>query len=218
MNQTFEKVEKHLYKRQYPTAGGDWSTKFYGIFTCWDKERRTFPLGDSLQDARDELGRLRTLNKGRHDWDGEKKKVEEQKRRAITFSQWGNRYFTDQLSPNALRQTRLTGKNDHSRCWMVFLATCRLWILAGPESSNIERRGELRVSGSSRSIARFHFSANSSTLPPARRIRSLKASPVQGTAAVGNKQRTYRDHRRRGLRRDSLTHETSGTALPYCPL
>jgi hypothetical protein len=74
----------------------------------WDlhllgQRRRTFPLGDSLQDARDELGRLRTLNKGRHDWDGEKKKVEEQKRRAITFSQWGNRYFTDQLSPNALR-------------------------------------------------------------------------------------------------------------------
>lgn len=26
MKQTFECVEKHLYRRQYQTAGGDWST------------------------------------------------------------------------------------------------------------------------------------------------------------------------------------------------
>jgi integrase len=104
MSQTFEQVEKHLYKRQYETSNGDWSTRFYVIFVDWQKVRRRFPAGDNLNDARDELGRLRTLNKGRHDWDAEKKKVEEQKRRAITFSQWGNRYFADSLSPNALRE------------------------------------------------------------------------------------------------------------------
>lgn len=103
MNQTFECVEKYLYRRQYQIAGGDWSTRFYAIFVCHDGKRRTFPAGDNLSDARDELGRLRTLNKGRYDWDAEKKKVEEQKRRAITFSQWGNRYFTEQLSPKPLR-------------------------------------------------------------------------------------------------------------------
>src|SRR5262245_8803838 len=63
-----EKIEKHLYRRQYATAGGDWSTKFYAVFTCWDSERRTFPAGDNLKDARDELGRLRTLDKGRYDF------------------------------------------------------------------------------------------------------------------------------------------------------
>jgi hypothetical protein len=78
MNQTFEKVERHLYRRQYKTTGGDWSTKFYAIFVCHDGKRRTFPAGDNLDDARDELGRLRKLNNGRHDWDAQKKKAEEQ--------------------------------------------------------------------------------------------------------------------------------------------
>lgn len=35
MNQTFERIEKHLYRRQYQTAGGEWSTLFYAIFTDW---------------------------------------------------------------------------------------------------------------------------------------------------------------------------------------
>ena len=103
MEQKFECVEKHLYRREYEKSNGNWSTKFYAIFTDWKGTRRRFAVGDSLEDARDELGRLRQLNKGRHDWDAEKKKVEEQKRRAVTFSQWGNRYFANQLSPNALR-------------------------------------------------------------------------------------------------------------------
>jgi len=49
------------------------------------------------------LGRLHTLNKGRHDWDAEKRKSEEQRRRAVTFSQWGDTYFNHGLSPNELR-------------------------------------------------------------------------------------------------------------------
>ncbi len=38
MKQTFECVEKHLYRRQYQTAGGDWSTLYYVIFLLMEKE------------------------------------------------------------------------------------------------------------------------------------------------------------------------------------
>ena len=44
MNQTFERNEKHLYCRQYETAGGDWSTLYYVIFTDWKKNVEHFPL------------------------------------------------------------------------------------------------------------------------------------------------------------------------------
>jgi integrase len=103
VEETFERVEKHLYKRQYQTAGGQWRTAFYAIFTDWKGVRRKFPVGDNLDEARDELGRLRKLNSGRFDWDAEKKKIEEQRRRAVTFSQWGKTYFDHRLSPNELR-------------------------------------------------------------------------------------------------------------------
>jgi hypothetical protein len=32
MNETFEKVEKHLYRRQYQTAGGELSTVYLARF------------------------------------------------------------------------------------------------------------------------------------------------------------------------------------------
>ncbi len=35
MKETFERVEKHLNKRQYQNAGGDWVTIYVGIFTDW---------------------------------------------------------------------------------------------------------------------------------------------------------------------------------------
>jgi hypothetical protein len=73
MTEKFERIEKHLYRRQYQTAGGEWSTLYYAIFTDWQGIRHRFPAGDNLDDARDKLGELRTLNKGRYDWDeGEK--------------------------------------------------------------------------------------------------------------------------------------------------
>ena len=52
MEQKFERIEKHLYRRQYQTASGDWSTLYYGIFTDWKKKRRTFSVGNNLEDAR----------------------------------------------------------------------------------------------------------------------------------------------------------------------
>ena len=53
MKQTFECVEKHLYRRQYQTAGGDWSTLYYVIFLLIGKrntgrfrlDRISRPLG-----------------------------------------------------------------------------------------------------------------------------------------------------------------------------
>ena len=69
---SFKGVDRHLYKRQYQTGNGDWSTVHYGRFTDWKGKRRTFPLGDDLESARDRLGELRRLNRGRFDFDKEK--------------------------------------------------------------------------------------------------------------------------------------------------
>jgi len=93
MNQKFECIEKHLYRRQYQTAGGDWSTKFYVLLTCWDGKRRTFPAGDRLDGARDDLGRLRTLDKGRFNFDAEKQEREKAKVKAMTLTEWLDRYL-----------------------------------------------------------------------------------------------------------------------------
>ena len=57
------------------------------------ESRRKFPLGDSLEDARDRLGELRTLNKGRHDSDKERQEREKAKIRAMTLSEWLNQYL-----------------------------------------------------------------------------------------------------------------------------
>jgi integrase len=103
MQETFEKIEKHLYKRQYVTSDGQWRTAFFAMFVDWQRRRRKFAVGDNLEDARDELGRLHTLNKGRHDWDAEKRKAEEQRRRTVMLAQWGDTYFSRGLSPNELR-------------------------------------------------------------------------------------------------------------------
>jgi hypothetical protein len=87
----FEQVERHLYRRSYQTANGDWSTLFYAIFTCWDGRRRTFPLGDSLAIARDRLGELHNLNGRRFDFDAEKRQQQAAKVKPITVSEWLDR-------------------------------------------------------------------------------------------------------------------------------
>ena len=91
--QTFEQVEKHLYKRQYQTAKGDWSTRFYAIFTCWDGKRRTFKAGETLNDARDELGRLRKLDNGHFDFTAHERAKAQAKVKAITVAEWLDRYL-----------------------------------------------------------------------------------------------------------------------------
>jgi len=63
MKETFERVTerhggnsvlvKHFYRRQYRTAGGDWSTLYYARFKDSKGKQRMFPLGSKLEAARD---------------------------------------------------------------------------------------------------------------------------------------------------------------------
>ena len=90
-----EKIEKHLYRRQYQTSGGDWSTLYYGIFTDWTGRRRTLPLGSDLKAAKDAL-RLRLAdNVKKVDFDEQRRKQEAR----ITLSEWGRRYFEEMIDP-----------------------------------------------------------------------------------------------------------------------
>ena len=89
-----EKIEKHLYKRVYQQSDGDWSTRYYVIFVGHDGKRRTFPAGENLNDARDELGRLRRLDLGRFDFDAEKREREQAKVKAMTLNEWLDRYLS----------------------------------------------------------------------------------------------------------------------------
>ena len=102
MQETFERVANHLYRRQYQTAAGEWRSKFYGIFTDWKGKRRKFSLGDSIQDARDKLGELRTMNKGRYDWDAEKKKAV----RGMTLFIWIERFEQVKASKRSLSKDK----------------------------------------------------------------------------------------------------------------
>ncbi len=88
MERNFEQVAQHLYKRQYQTTNGDWSTRFYAFFKDKLKgKRRSFPLGSDLKTAKDELKVLeaRNIRKEDFDKDMEPPKPKEQ---GITFSMW----------------------------------------------------------------------------------------------------------------------------------
>ncbi len=87
----FERVKKvkHLYKRQYKTKNGDWSTVYYARFTDWKAKRRLFPLGDNLESAKTELEKIRGRNASREDFDAAKIKLEP----GMTLAQWADCYF-----------------------------------------------------------------------------------------------------------------------------
>jgi hypothetical protein len=52
MNETFERIADHLYRRQYQTTGGEWRTQHYAIFTDWKGNRRKFPPDTDEKTAR----------------------------------------------------------------------------------------------------------------------------------------------------------------------
>ncbi len=83
MTDKFERVEKHkhLYRRQYQIANGEWSTIFYARFTDWKGKRRLFPLGTALKTAVDKLKDLEARNVWKEDFDAVKKK-------GLTVSKW----------------------------------------------------------------------------------------------------------------------------------
>lgn len=72
----FERIEKHLYRRQYQTADGDWVTVYYAGFVDWKGKRRIFPVGSDLKTARDELKVYGARNIRRGDFDADRQKPE----------------------------------------------------------------------------------------------------------------------------------------------
>ena len=89
MKQTLEKVDQHFYSCRYQLSTGEWSTRYYGIFTDWTGKRRKFPLGANLKIARRKLDRLKGENAVEKDFDAEKIKPEER----MSVAKWAECYL-----------------------------------------------------------------------------------------------------------------------------
>jgi len=106
MEQTFDRIGKHFYKRQYESASGDWITLYYARFVCrLKKKRRIFPLGSELAAAKDKLKKLEAQDVDRYDFDlGRQRAPKEQKPpegkprdgkiEPFTFAEWSEVYLT----------------------------------------------------------------------------------------------------------------------------
>jgi len=103
MEQTFERIERHLYKRQYQISTGEWNTLFYGKFTDWKRKLRTFPLGSDLQGARDRLGVLHKRNDAEYDFDAEAKK---KKHSLVKYSPWADECIAKQKGGAIITKSR----------------------------------------------------------------------------------------------------------------
>ncbi len=90
---SFKREARHLFKRQYPTSSGDWSTLYYGIFKDWKGVLRKFPLGSKLKPAQEQLAILEADNVKKKDFDLEKIEQEKAKTKGITLTEWLNRYL-----------------------------------------------------------------------------------------------------------------------------
>jgi integrase len=89
MEETFERVAEHLYKRQYQIAGGQWRTIYYALFTDWKGKRRKVPLGADPRTAKEQLKILEARNVKREDFDADKLKPDE----GMTVAKWGECYL-----------------------------------------------------------------------------------------------------------------------------
>ena len=103
MKQTFECIEKHLYRRQYQTAGGDWSPLYYVIFTDWKKKRRTFPVGSDLKTAREELRVYQARNIRKEDFDNDKS-------RGLTLFSWIDKFLQVKASKRSLKKDKVSAE------------------------------------------------------------------------------------------------------------
>ena len=43
MKQILGKINEHFYSCRYHLSSGEWSTRYYGIFTDWSGKRRNLP-------------------------------------------------------------------------------------------------------------------------------------------------------------------------------
>ncbi|MCH8054744.1 MAG: tyrosine-type recombinase/integrase [Deltaproteobacteria bacterium] len=103
----FERIEKHLYKRQYQTTSGDWSTLYYGIFTDWKGKRRTFPLGSELKTARGQLKVLEADNIRKVDFDQEKEERRKAATAGMTVAEWLEQYLEKTKSKVSWRTDKM---------------------------------------------------------------------------------------------------------------
>jgi len=100
MRQKFKRVSRHLYRRQYENAAGDWATLYYARFVCrLKKKRRLFALGADLKTAKDELKKLEAKDVDRYDFDVDRQRVETKKEcdgksAPFTLNEWAERYPT----------------------------------------------------------------------------------------------------------------------------
>jgi len=94
MKETFERIDRHLYKRQYQDAAGNWQTLYYARFVDWRGVGRKFPLGEDPQGARDKLGVLHKRNDAESDFDKEREDRVKAKIKAMTLAEWLDRYLT----------------------------------------------------------------------------------------------------------------------------
>ena len=77
MEQKLQRVARHLYRRQYQAASGDWTTLYYGRFVCrLKKKRRLFALGPDSGVAKDKLKKLEAQDVDRYYFDLDKQRVE----------------------------------------------------------------------------------------------------------------------------------------------
>jgi len=90
---SLKRIARHLYKRQYPTSTGEWSTINYGIFKDLKRKRRKFPLGFDLKTAKEQLKVLEADNVKKKDFDLEKIEQEKAKTQGMTLAEWLDRYL-----------------------------------------------------------------------------------------------------------------------------
>jgi len=116
-------VEKYLYRYQHLDIHGQWSTKFYAVFTDWQGIARRIPLATKLQAARNKLGELMRKNDAEFDFDSRKRQKEEEsrrqeeaKRKGLTLGEYADHYFKvlppsfDKRASTIEREERLWAK------------------------------------------------------------------------------------------------------------
>jgi hypothetical protein len=86
MNEKFEKIDRHLYRRQYQNAASECKTIYYARFVDWQGKRRAFPLGSEIKPAREGLALYEARNVKRENFDADKVK-------GMTLSEWLKRYL-----------------------------------------------------------------------------------------------------------------------------
>src|SRR5262245_39899757 len=109
---TMKKIEPWLYQLDHTTKTGEVSTRYYALFTTWNRQKLCKALGTDLKEARQKLKWLRSQNENEEpvielteerQLRKELKRQEEEQekiRRGITFAEFGQQYFDDVIYPD----------------------------------------------------------------------------------------------------------------------